>query len=148
VHVDFCGNPPGSAAADALGYYGSAVYNASLAAFLIGARNYSYYACSGHQPSQQGWGMDQGWDQYSADYDRPLGEPLGDATYSSKFGWHRRFALGTKVWLKGEWLKGDSPPVGAAGGGVDAGVAASKWGIPCIHWGDGHVTGAAGCGSR
>lgn len=47
------------------------MYRRSLAAFLIGASDYSYYACT------NGWGFDLGWQDWSPDYDRPLGRPLG-----------------------------------------------------------------------
>ena len=73
--------------------------------------------------------MDQGWDQWSADYDRPLGAPLAPATHNPHTAiWHRRFASGTEVWLDGgknDWKGG--------------------WGVPCIRWADNHTTGKAGC---
>jgi hypothetical protein len=49
------------------------MYRSSLAAFLIGASEYSYYACT------NGWGYADGWAHWSPDYDRPLGAPLGPA---------------------------------------------------------------------
>ncbi len=52
------------------------MYRRSLAAFLIGASEYSYYACT------NGWGFHLGWQHWSPDYDRPLGHPLGYFTYS------------------------------------------------------------------
>jgi hypothetical protein len=114
VHADFC-------------EYDSAVYNGSLAAFLIGARAYSYYACTGNA-KQQGWGMDQGWDQFSADYRRPLGAPLGNATLGRNgHVWQRKFSAGAVAYLD----------VSAENG--------TSWGVGCVRWGDGHVTGAPGC---
>ena len=42
------------------------MYRSSLAAFLIGASEYSYYACT------EGWGYADGWQHWSPDYDRPV----------------------------------------------------------------------------
>jgi len=122
VHVDYCSfdQKGGLPAAYTL-------YEQSLAAFLIGAGEYSYYACTGN--SNQGWGMNNGWDQWSLDYSRPLGKPLGLAAHNTKTNvWHRKFASGTQVWLDGgadDWKAG--------------------WGTPCIQWADGHTTGKNGC---
>jgi hypothetical protein len=64
----------------------------SLAAFLIGARDNCFYGCSRH------WDVDS--DPISgvwhAEYDKPLGEPLG---FASKKGdvWTRSFKSGTVV---------------------------------------------------
>ena len=77
IHVDFC-------------RYNTAMYNRSLAAFLIGASEYSYYACT------EGWAYRMGWRHWSPDYDRPLGQPNGRAT-KTKTGWTRTFASGTRV---------------------------------------------------
>ena len=40
-------------------------YNHSLAAFLIGASSYNYYACTDE------WRYTSGWNKWSDDYDRP-----------------------------------------------------------------------------
>ena len=45
----------------------------SLAAFLIGAEKYSYYACS------RGWYIEPDWIKWHDEYDKPLGEPMGKA---------------------------------------------------------------------
>ena len=102
VHVDDC-------------KVGNAMYNASLAAYLIGASNYSYYACT------KGWGFSDGWSVWSPDYNRPLGAPLGPAN-RTQTGWRRKFVSGTEVWL--DTL--DQTP--------------NAWGSSCIRWADGHVT--------
>lgn len=61
-----------------------------LAAFLIAARKYTYFACS------VGWTTDTDPVEWYDWYDRPLGEPMEDA---SKVGglWTRRFSSGTVV---------------------------------------------------
>ena len=58
AHVDFCN-------------INNDMYKRSLAAFLIGASEYDYYACT------NGWGFDDGWSKWSADYERALGAPNG-----------------------------------------------------------------------
>ena len=102
AHVDFCD-------------IHNAMYKSSLAAFLIGATAYDYYACT------NGWGFSDGWHTWSPDYDRPLGAPNGSAV-RTKFGWRRAFASGTEVWLDTEDQSGGA------------------WGSSCIRWADGHVT--------
>ena len=102
AHVDFC-------------TFDGELYNSSLAAFLIGATAYDYYACT------KSWGFSQGWDKWSADYDRPLGVPTGAAVRTAT-GWRRAFASGTEVWLDVEDQTN------------------SSWGSSCIKWADGHVT--------
>merc|ERR1712048_526000 len=59
-----------------------------LAAFLIAAGPYSYYMCGGWNGAPTEW--------FSV-YDRPLGEPLANATLSDAGVWTREFAHGTKV---------------------------------------------------
>lgn len=109
VHVDSC------QVARAGNGGGNQMYKASLAAFLIGASRYDYYACT------TGWGFTDGWQHWSPDYDRPLGEPLGPANKTAT-GWRRQFSSGTEVWLE------------------TRDEAANKWGSSCIRWADGHVT--------
>jgi hypothetical protein len=104
AHVDFC-NTKGN----------NDMYKRSLAAFLIGASEHDYYACT------SGWGFDDGWSHWPADYDRPLGAPNGTAVKTAT-GWRRKFASGTEVWLE---TKDQTD---------------SKWGSSCIRWADGHVT--------
>ena len=96
--------------------FGGMMYNRSLAAFLVGMSEYSYYACT------QSWGYTSGWDKWSDDYDRPLGEPRSAAHRSPGGVYHRAFASGTEVWL-------DSKD-----------ETASAWGSSCIKWADGHIT--------
>ena len=108
VHVDDC-------------RVGNSMYNRSLAAYLVGASEYSYYSCT------EGWGFHDGWDVWSPDFDRPLGAPLGPATRTKGGRWTRKFASGTHVWLD------------------TADQTDSEWGSACIVWADGHRTGSA-CG--
>lgn len=60
--------------------------NATMAAFLVGAGD-------GHYLTVGGWhgGTNGHW---TADFARPLGPPLADATYNGT-SWHREFASGT-----------------------------------------------------
>lgn len=60
-----------------------------LAAFLVGAGKYSYFACS------TGWYY-ASWDHWNAEFDGPLGEPLAPATKVDGV-WTRQFASGTQV---------------------------------------------------
>ena len=63
-----------------------------MAAFLIGAGKYSYFGC-GHWNAT---GDDIEPLIWHTEYDKPLGTPLGPATYSEGI-WKREFAKGTKV---------------------------------------------------
>ena len=63
-----------------------------LAAFLIGAGQYSYFGCGAWQSTGNGtepltWKLE---------YDKPLGAPLSDAMYSDR-KWKREFSKGTIV---------------------------------------------------
>eukprot|EP01063_Lacrimia_lanifica_P016104 TRINITY_DN2271_c0_g1_i1.p1 TRINITY_DN2271_c0_g1~~TRINITY_DN2271_c0_g1_i1.p1 ORF type:complete len:396 (+),score=127.88 TRINITY_DN2271_c0_g1_i1:72-1259(+) len=107
VHVDHCRE-------------GNALYAGSLAAFLIGATDHDYYACT------EGWGYDAGWDAWPKDYSRPLGAPAGPAERLPHGVLRRRFASGTTAWL------------------VEAEASPAAWGDSCIRWADGHVTGPPG----
>ena len=96
----------------------------SLSAFLVGAGSRAYFACT------DGWQVAQGWSrkQRPAEYDRPLGPPLGAATrtvHSGTVRYERRFESGTRVTLELE--------EGAVGAGVG-----------CIFWAGGQLTGS-GC---
>eukprot|EP00118_Oscarella_pearsei_P025517 m.308315 g.308315 ORF g.308315 m.308315 type:complete len:351 (+) comp43746_c0_seq1:72-1124(+) len=65
----------------------------SLAAFLIGAGEYSYYGCS------RGWFVDadhMDWLTWHPEYDKPLGKPMGQATKAGSV-YSRRFSSGTAV---------------------------------------------------
>ena len=62
----------------------------NLAAFLIGANEYSYFACS------KAWKYSPDWNVWHKEYDKPLGKPLGDAILNNNV-YERRFALGTNV---------------------------------------------------
>ena len=65
----------------------------SLAAFLIGAGNYSFYGCS------TGWFVDKDhmdWLTWHPEYDKPLGHPMGDASLHGDT-YERHFASGTVV---------------------------------------------------
>eukprot|EP01084_Bolivina_argentea_P198893 340444_1 len=62
----------------------------TLAAFLISANKYSYYACS------KGWIWPGNWNVWYPQYDKPLGEPLGPAVKNNGV-YSRSFKSGTKV---------------------------------------------------
>eukprot|EP01083_Nonionella_stella_P060302 157536_1 len=62
----------------------------TLAAFLIGANKYSYYACS------SGWQWPGNWNKWYSQYDKPLGKPLDDAVKKGNV-YSRSFASGTNV---------------------------------------------------
>lgn len=99
-------------------------FSLSLCAFLVGAGTRSYFACT------DGWQVDQGWSrkQRPAEYDRPLGRPLGIATRTVDGGsvlYERKFASGTRVTLH---LTRE----------------ARTTGVGCIYWAGGQVTGL-GC---
>jgi len=110
AHVDFC-KVNGTGASNVM-------FKRSLAAFLIGATEYSYYACT------NGWGIHDGWEDWSPDYDRALGEPKGPAERTAHGSeiWRREFASGTVVYLK------------------TSDETDSEWGSSCIRWSDGNVT--------
>merc|ERR1712150_271876 len=57
-----------------------------IAAFLIAAGRHSYYMCGGWKAGRVEW---------YAEYDLPLGEPLGNATLDADGVYHRSFAKGT-----------------------------------------------------
>jgi hypothetical protein len=88
----------------------------AMAAFLIGAGNYSYYHCSGATIAAGGatkWSSSKTWPavrdywlDWLPEYTFALGQPLGPATKtpsvapgapSSMFVWTRKFASGTQV---------------------------------------------------
>eukprot|EP01084_Bolivina_argentea_P038740 71636_1 len=62
----------------------------TLAAFLIGANKYSYYACS------DGFEWPDNWNKWHAAYDKPLGEPVG-AAFKNGTVYRRSFKSGTTV---------------------------------------------------
>ena len=64
-----------------------------IAAFLIGAGEYSYFGC-GHWNSTA---SDMSPFTWRPEYDKPLGAPKGPAQYSSSGMWSRAFASGTSV---------------------------------------------------
>lgn len=89
------------------------IFNRTLAAFLVGAGEHSHFQCT---PGYVGDAV------YRASFDypelhRPLGQPLGVAVNMSGV-WSRQYTSGTIVHL-------DS----------------ANWSRPCIHWGDGSITG-------
>ncbi|EDQ85998.1 uncharacterized protein MONBRDRAFT_11402 [Monosiga brevicollis MX1] len=61
----------------------------TLASFLIGAGERSYYGCS------LGWYFDS-WSHWNDEYTRPLGRPLANATRSGSV-WERTFSAGVHV---------------------------------------------------
>ena len=93
----------------------SLAYNQTLAAYLIGAYEYSYYACT------KGFYLPGDWDVMwqNNDYDKPLGAPLANATFNNETKiYFRNFTKGVNVWLDYQWNK------------------------PCVKWSDGSITGA------
>ncbi|XP_065830202.1 uncharacterized protein [Oscarella lobularis] len=75
----------------------------TLAAFLIGAGEYSYYACS------QVWFVDEthkNWLTWRPEYDKPLGKPTGPATKSGDV-YTRQFASGTVAMFNAKTNKGN-----------------------------------------
>lgn len=101
VHVDHC-TP------------GSALFNSTLAAYLVGAHEYTYYACT------VGWTLNGGWTITPPEYKEALGAPSGNATRSSSGVWHRTFQHGAAVWLTEQ---------------------SQQWQFPCIKWPSGATTG-------
>ena len=72
----------------------------SLAAFLIGAGEGSFYACSTDWAVDPLWpapGHPSDWMTWHAEYSRPLGTPLGLGVRSPAGVWTRAFASGTRV---------------------------------------------------
>lgn len=92
---------------------GTSAFNVSLAAYLVGAVNYSYYGCT------EGWTVQSGWLIWPAEYSKPLGAPLAAGVLKNGT-WTRSFAKGTRVWLD---------------------QVNCVWSRPCIHWGDDTWTG-------
>ncbi|XP_065830205.1 uncharacterized protein [Oscarella lobularis] len=75
----------------------------TLAAFLIGAGDYSYYACSA------GWTANEihtDWLTWHPEYDKPLGKPTGPATKEGDV-YTRHFASGTVATFDTKTNKGD-----------------------------------------
>ena len=67
-----------------------AVFNASLTAFLIGAGEYAYYACT------SGWDVNSGWMKWYDEYSKPLGAPESPAkTISSAQGFCKKTTAGS-----------------------------------------------------
>ena len=72
----------------------------SLAAFLIGAGEGSYFACSRDWQIDPEWpapGHASDWMTWHPEYSRPLGTPTGPGQRSAAGIWTRAFALGTQV---------------------------------------------------
>ena len=94
----------------------SPTYNKTLSAYLIGAYEYSYYACTAGWDLQMQSGWNTMWE--NPDYHKSLGAPLGNATFNNNTKtYFREFKSGTKVYLDYEWN------------------------YPCIKWSDGSITG-------
>lgn len=80
VHTGYRGREHASSCTD---------INDVLAAFLIGAGQHSYFGCGA------GWHSDS-WGHWNAEFDRPLGRPLGPGKKVGRT-WMRTFASGTTV---------------------------------------------------
>eukprot|EP01083_Nonionella_stella_P078864 216081_1 len=72
----------------------------TLAAFLIGANKYSYYACS------DGWQWPDNWNKWWSQYDKPLGKPVGAAVKKGDV-YSRSFESGTNVTFDTSTNKGE-----------------------------------------
>ena len=72
-----------------------------MAAFLIGAGKYSYFGCGDWHAA----GDDDTPLTWRPEYDYPLGEPVGPASYVDD-KWERSFASGTKVTFNMSTMKG------------------------------------------
>lgn len=104
----------------------------SLAAFLIGAGEFSYYHCAGSWGSDARWpAVPDAWLDWQPEYDAPLGAPLGLAAQrpSAAAGaasgtslWSRSFASGTRVEFDGGSANGT---IWWANGVVQAGEPAN-----------------------
>lgn len=64
-------SPPGSSSKACT----QEVFNITLAAFLVGAGERAFYACTA------GWTAQAGWDEWHHEYDLQLGDPVGMATH-------------------------------------------------------------------
>jgi len=73
----------------------------ALSAFLVGAGERAYFACSNAQwVSNPAWpAAPDPWLDARPEYGRPLGPPLGDATRDATGVWARNFSMGTRVWF-------------------------------------------------
>jgi len=70
----------------------------AMAAFLIGAGEYSYYHCASTWSSDPRWpSVPDVWLDWLPEYDRKLGEPAADGAKGADGVWTRSFAAGTKV---------------------------------------------------
>ena len=101
------------------------VFNVNLAAYVVGAQENQYYFCS------DGWTVQNGWDKWRPEFDRPLGSPRQGRALQSPLGdgnmtYTRHFASGTWAYLRCNGLPGDTP-------------------LGCVCWSGGEVTGPSGC---
>eukprot|EP00656_Telonema_subtile_P035929 TRINITY_DN39884_c0_g1_i1.p1 TRINITY_DN39884_c0_g1~~TRINITY_DN39884_c0_g1_i1.p1 ORF type:complete len:358 (+),score=63.78 TRINITY_DN39884_c0_g1_i1:102-1175(+) len=70
----------------------------SLTAFLIGAGTHSYYRCWPNWMSEPEWPEKHDfWLDWLAEYDRPLGAPLGLGVRDASGVWTRSFDTGTRI---------------------------------------------------
>ena len=76
----------------------NALDTSSLAAFLIGAGNFSYYHCAATWGSDPGWpSVRDAWLDWLPAYDFALGEPLAPGTKGKDGIWRRTFQSGTRA---------------------------------------------------
>ena len=107
-------------------------FELSLAAYLVCVEEGQYFGAANGRFG--GWSDCEGWsDPMIIDaYSKPLGKPLGPASWHASNGsWVRQFASGTTVLV----VPGGHPP----GGGK------RLKGASCIRWGDGSSLGTL-CG--
>ncbi len=105
----------------------------ALSAFLVGAGERAYFACSnGQWASNPAWpAASDPWLDARPEYGRPLGEPLGDAARDAAGVWSRAFATGTRVWFDSASGAGR---IEWADGTVDQGAGAPEAGPPACKW--------------
>ena len=85
----------------------NALDTSSLAAFLIGAGNFSYYHCATTWSSDPEWpNVRDAWLDWLPAYDIPLGEPLTPGAKGKDGIWRRSFRSGTRVSFDPSTLNG------------------------------------------
>lgn len=105
----------------------------ALSAFLIGAGERAYFACSNAQwSSNPAWpAASDPWLDARPEYGRPLGPPLGDAARDAAGRWSRNFTSGTRVLFDAASGAGR---IEWADGTVDQGTGAPEAGPPACKW--------------
>eukprot|EP00117_Sycon_ciliatum_P049745 scpid74102/ scgid35225/ len=146
------------------------VRNATLAAFLVGAGDHAYYACT------KGWSVQTGWMTWYDEYSKKLGAPLSNATtissssgfckqdgpslksaYRPSVFWntlldmtakHKRWEV--SKWIDQYWEENPADTKPILGRRFASGTCvtldfSSATPTPCISWSDGTWTGSNVC---